>query len=146
MRKSDLEGERGKRGPAVETAVGLLGRVVGLPAGEQLRAAAEVLQMMGFTPTPEVEARKRVPAPQAVPGKRTVTLHPAGEPASDCCDAATETAGTVTRYYVCSRCGMPCDARASLNTAFLDKLSLIGDEPRRRAWRGARSVPAKTRT
>jgi hypothetical protein len=111
VRKRDIRGERGKRGPAVETAVGLLGCVAGLPAGEQPRAAVEVLQMMGFVPTPESEARRRVPAPQVVPGKRTVA-GPVPDPVSDCCGAALETAGRVTRYYVCTWCGMPCDAKA----------------------------------
>jgi hypothetical protein len=113
VRKRDLEGERGKRGPAVETAVGLLGHAAALPEEEQHEAAVGVLQMMGFIPTPESEARKRVPAPQAVPGKRTVAGAVAGDPVSGCCGAEVETAGTVTRYYVCTRCDMPCDARAS---------------------------------
>jgi len=113
VRRRDLKGERGKRDPAVETAVGLLGHVADLPAGEQLRAAVELLQMMGFVPTPEAEARKRVPAPQVVPGKRTTMLRGLREPVSACCGAEMETAGTVTRYYVCTRCDMPCDAKAS---------------------------------
>ena len=119
-------------GLAAEVALRLAGRAVENP--DPAGSLREVLMMMGFIKTPEVEAHRRHPAPQAVPGKRTVAGRPAaGEPVSDCCGAELETAGTVTRYYVCTRCDMPCDARASLNTAFLDKLSLAGDEPRRTA-------------
>lgn len=113
MRKADTGGERGKRLPEVETAVWLLGHVADLPEQEQRGAAAEMLMMMGFEKTPEVEARKRVPAPQVVPGKRTATRQGARDQVSDCCEAELETAGSVTRYYVCTKCDMPCDSKAS---------------------------------
>lgn len=107
MRRTRLDGL------AAEVAVRLAGRAVEQP--DPAGTLREVLQMMGFIPTPEIEAHRRHPVPRAVPGGRTETAARAAarEPVSDCCGAEVETAGRVTRYYVCTRCDQPCDARAS---------------------------------